>query len=63
MKLHLTKDEFEALKACLKTQIKADGDLLKDHDSFSHGDWLRFKWARDQYKTILKKMRARDEKH
>ncbi len=59
MKLNLTSDEFIALKKCLVTQVEADTDLLKDHDSFSHGEWLRFERDLNMYKAILKKMRAK----
>lgn len=59
MNLWLTKDEHEALVDRLKIAIKEDGECLKDHDSFSHGDWLRIKFTRDRYLKILKKLGAK----
>jgi hypothetical protein len=54
----LSQDEKASLIKILRRQIESDTDVLKDHDSFSHGDWLRFENDVKNSKAILKKMRA-----
>lgn len=60
MNLWLTKDEHEVLRECLKIQLEHDADLLKDVHAYSHGDWLNFKFERDQKRKIYKKLRSKD---
>lgn len=56
MKLDLTEGEIATLKESVECQIGADTDVLKDHDYFSHGDWLRFENGLKNLKSIKSKL-------